>query len=82
MEDARPVMAEFRRATGLPTATNMVATDWRQLTHALSLQSVDKVMKAHALYREHGLGARDDAVAMQYRIPQWRFDPKRPSLVR
>jgi glucarate dehydratase len=34
-------MAEFRRATGLPTATNMVATDWRQLGHALSLQSVD-----------------------------------------
>jgi len=174
----REVMAEFRRATGLPTATNMVATDWRQLTHALSLQSVDipladphfwtlagsvrvaqtcrdwgltwgshsnnhfdvslamfthvaaaapgrvtaidthwiwqdgqrltkeplrirggfvevpqraglgveldmaEVMKAHALYREHGLGARDDAVAMQYLIPQWRFDPKRPSLVR
>jgi glucarate dehydratase len=34
-------MAEFRRATGLPTATNMVATDWRQMVHALSLQSVD-----------------------------------------
>ena len=34
-------MAEFRRATGLPTATNMVATDWRQLAHALALQSVD-----------------------------------------
>jgi glucarate dehydratase len=37
----REVMAEFRRATGLPTATNMIATDWRQFTHALSLQSVD-----------------------------------------
>ena len=37
----REVMAEFRRATGLPTATNMIATDWRQLTHALALQSVD-----------------------------------------
>ncbi len=37
----REVMAEFRRATGLPTATNMIATDWRQLAHALSLQSVD-----------------------------------------
>ena len=37
----REVMAEFRRATGLPTATNMVATDWRQLTPALSLQAVD-----------------------------------------
>jgi glucarate dehydratase len=37
----RETMAEFRRATGLPTATNMVATDWRQLSHALALQSVD-----------------------------------------
>jgi glucarate dehydratase len=32
----REVMAEFRRETGLPTATNMVATDWRQLQHSLS----------------------------------------------
>jgi len=174
----REVMAEFRRATGLPTATNMVATDWRQLTHALSLQSVDipladphfwtmagavrvaqtcrdwgltwgshsnnhfdvslamfthvaaaapgqvtaidthwiwqdgqrltrepllirgglvevprrpglgvdldmdEVEKAHALYRQHGLGARDDAVAMQHLLPGWAFDPKRPCLVR
>ena len=34
-------MAEFRRATGLPTATNMIATDWRQMAHAIQLQSVD-----------------------------------------
>ncbi len=174
----REVMAEFRRATGLPTATNMVATDWRQMAHALALQSVDipladphfwtlagsvrvaqtcrdwgltwgshsnnhfdvslamfthvgaaapgqvtaidthwiwqdgqrltkeplrivgghvqvpkkpglgieldraEVAKAHELYRQHGLGARDDAVAMQYLIPNWTFDPKRPCLVR
>jgi glucarate dehydratase len=174
----REVMAEFRRATGLPTATNMIATDWRQLTHALSLQSVDipladphfwtmagsvrvaqtcrdwgltwgshsnnhfdvslamfthvgaaapgkvtaidthwiwqdgqrltkeplriegghvqvpkkpglgveldmaEVDKAHQLYLQHGLGARDDAVAMQYLIPNWRFDPKRPAMQR
>jgi len=174
----REVMAEFRRATGLPTATNMIATDWRQLSHALALQSVDipladphfwtmagsvrvaqtcrdwgltwgshsnnhfdvslamfthvgaaapgrvtamdthwiwqdgqrltkeplriegglvevpkkpglgveldmvEVEKAHALYREHGLGARDDAMAMQYLIPGWTFDPKRPALDR
>ena len=174
----REVMAEFRRATGLPTATNMIATDWRQMVHALSLQSVDipladphfwtmagsvrvaqtcrdwgltwgshsnnhfdvslamfthvgaaapgkvtamdthwiwqdgqrltkeplriegghvqvpkkpglgveldmaEVEKAHQLYRQHGLGARDDAVAMQYLIPGWRFDPKRPALQR
>jgi glucarate dehydratase len=174
----REVMAEFRRATGLPTATNMVATDWRQLTHALSLQSVDipladphfwtmagsvrvaqtcrdwgltwgshsnnhfdvslamfthvaaaapgqvtaidthwiwqdgqrltreplqivgglvqvpkrpglgieldmaEVEKAHRLYMEHGLGARDDAIAMQYLVPGWKFNPKRPALDR
>jgi glucarate dehydratase len=174
----REVMAEFRRATGLPTATNMVATDWRQLSHALALQSVDipladphfwtmagsvrvaqtcrdwgltwgshsnnhfdvslamfthvaaaapgrvtaidthwiwqdgqrltraplriegglvkvpttpglgvqldmaEVDKAHRLYNEHGLGARDDAVAMQYPIPGWKFNPKRPALDR
>jgi glucarate dehydratase len=174
----REVMAEFRRATGLPTATNMIATDWRQLVHALSLQSVDipladphfwtmagsvrvaqtcrdwgltwgshsnnhfdvslamfthvgaaapgrvtaidthwiwqdgqrltkeplqirggfvelpkkpglgveldmtEVAKAHELYKQHGLGARDDAMAMQYLIPNWKFDPKRPCLVR
>ena len=174
----REVMAEFRRATGLPTATNMVATDWRQLVHSLSLQSVDipladphfwtmagsvrvaqtcrdwgltwgshsnnhfdislamftqvaaaapgkvtaidthwiwqdghgltksplqivaghvqvpttpglgveldmgKVEAAHQLYLQHGLGARDDAVAMQYLIPNWKFDHKRPCLVR
>lgn len=37
----RETMAEFRRATGLPTATNMIATDWRQLGHALQAQSID-----------------------------------------
>jgi len=174
----REVMAEFRRATGVPTATNMIATDWRQLAHALSLHSVDipladphfwtmagavrvaqtcrdwgltwgshsnnhfdvslamfthvgaaapgrvtaidthwiwqdgqritkeplvikdglidvptrpglgveldmaEVAKAHELYKQHGLGARDDSVAMQYLIPNWKFDPKRPALVR
>jgi glucarate dehydratase len=37
----REIMAEFRRATGLPTATNMIATDWREMMHAIQLQSVD-----------------------------------------
>jgi glucarate dehydratase len=174
----REVMAEFRRATGLPTATNMIATDWRQMGHAIQLQSVDipladphfwtmqgsvrvaqmcnewgltwgshsnnhfdislamfthvaaaapgkitaidthwiwqdgqrltreplqivdgrvkvptrpglgvdidmdELEKAHALYQQHGLGARDDAIAMQYLIPNWTFDNKRPCLVR
>jgi glucarate dehydratase len=174
----REVVAEFRRATGLPTATNMIATDWRELAHSLALQSVDipladphfwtmqgsvrvaqvcqtwgltwgshsnnhfdvslamfthvaaaapgkvtaidthwiwqdgqrltrdplqivggqiavpsapglgveldmtEVEKAHQLYLKHGLGARNDAIAMQYLIPGWTFDPKRPCLVR
>jgi len=38
---AREIMAEFRRATRLPTATNMIATDWRQLKHAVQLNAVD-----------------------------------------
>jgi glucarate dehydratase len=42
----------------------------------------DALATAHDLYREHGLGARDDAVAMRYLLPGWRFDPKRPCLVR
>jgi glucarate dehydratase len=37
----REILAEFRRATGLPTATNMVATDWRQLVHAIQLAAID-----------------------------------------
>jgi glucarate dehydratase len=41
-----------------------------------------EVEKAHRLYLDHGLGARDDAVAMQYLIPGWTFNPKRPALDR
>jgi glucarate dehydratase len=174
----REVMAEFRRATGLPTATNMIATDWRQMAHSIQLQSVDipladphfwtmqgsvrvaqlcqmfgltwgshsnnhfdislamfthvaaaapgkvtaidthwiwqdgqrltteplkiehgkiavpakpglgvdidydELEKAHQVYKSMGLGARDDAVAMQFLIPGWTFDNKRPCLVR
>lgn len=174
----REVMAEFRRATGLPTATNMIATDWRELSHTIHLQSVDipladphfwtmqgsvrvaqicqtwgltwgshsnnhfdislamfthvaaaapgkvtaidthwiwqdgqrltkaplqivggevavpkqpglgveldmaEVEKAHQLYLKHGLGARDDATAMQYLIPGWKFNNKMPCMVR
>ena len=174
----REVMAEFKRATGLRTATNMIATDWRQMAHAIRTNAVDipladphfwtmagsvrvaqlchdfgltwgshsnnhfdvslamfthagaaapgeitaldthwiwqdgqglteespvirngavevpdrpglgvhldreKLSAAHELYLEHGLGSRDDAVAMRYLVPGWTFDPKRPSLVR
>lgn len=174
----REVMAEFRRATGLMTATNMVATDWREMAHTIALQAVDipladphfwtmqgsvrvaqlcqtwgltwgshsnnhfdvslamftqvaaaapgkvtaidthwiwqdgqhltknplqivggqialpkkpglgieldmtAVEKAHQLYMQHGLGARDDAIAMQHLIPNWKFNPKMPCMVR
>jgi glucarate dehydratase len=43
---------------------------------------MDRVERAHALYQRVALGARDDAVAMQYLVPGWRFDAKRPCLVR
>jgi glucarate dehydratase len=174
----REVMAEFRRATGMRTATNMVATDWRQMGHTIQLHSVDipladphfwtlrgsvrvaqmcrdwgltwgshsnnhfdvslamfthvaaaapgditaidthwiwqegqrltrdpfriegglltvpdrpglgveldmaQVEVANRLYGQLGLGGRDDATAMQYLVPGWKFDPKRPCLVR
>ncbi|MCB2100086.1 MAG: glucarate dehydratase, partial [Rhodobacterales bacterium] len=174
----RQVMAEFRRATGLPTATNMVATDGPQLADALRLGAVDipladphfwtlqgavrvaqtcrdwgltwgshsnshfdislamfthaaaaapcavtaidthwiwqdgqalttdpprivggqvavpdrpglgvvpdmaRIQAAHDLYNTLDQGARNDAQAMQYLIPGWTFDNKKPCLVR
>jgi glucarate dehydratase len=174
----REILAEFRRATGMPTATNMVATDWRQMGHAVHLHAVDipladphfwtmggsvrvaqmcrdngltwgshsnnhfdislamfthvaaaapgqvtaidthwiwqdgqrltrepleirggvltvpdrpglgveldleKIEEAHALYGKVGSSGRDDAASMQYLVPGWKFDPKRPCLVR
>jgi hypothetical protein len=43
---------------------------------------MDAVMKANQLYQQHGLGARDDAIAMQYLIPGWKFNNKMPCMVR
>jgi glucarate dehydratase len=43
---------------------------------------MQEVEKAHQLYLQEGLGARNDAMAMQYLIPGWSFNPKMPSLVR
>jgi glucarate dehydratase len=173
----REIMAEFRRATGLPTATNMIATNWRELKHAIQLNAIDipladphfwtmqgsirvaqlcrewgltwgshsnnhfdislamfthvaaaapgkvtaidthwiwqdgqrltkeplqiingtltvpdrpglgieidmeQVERAHALYNSMKLGARDDAQAMQFLMPGWKFNPKRPCLL-
>jgi glucarate dehydratase len=174
----RETMAEFRRATGLKTATNMIATNWRELGHAIKADAVDIPLadphfwtmagsvrvaqlcsewgltwgshsnnhfdislamlahvgaaapgditaldthwiwqdgenlttnapvirggelllpegpglgvtldraaldRAHALYLEHGLGARNDAIAMQFLMDGWSFNAKRPALVR
>ena len=173
----REILAEFRRATGLRTATNMVATDWRELKHAVQLNAIDipladphfwtmqgsvrvaqfcrecgltwgshsnnhfdislamfthvaaaapgkitaidthwiwqdgqrltkeplqikdgkltvperpglgieidmeQIARANALYDTMDSGARDDAKAMQFLVPGWRFNPKRPCLV-
>jgi glucarate dehydratase len=38
---SREVMAEFRRATNLRTATNMIATDWQEMSHAVRAGAVD-----------------------------------------
>ena len=63
----REIMAEFRQATGIPTATNMVATDWRQLHHAAQLHAIDILLadphfwtmegsiRAAQFCRDHGL---------------------------
>ena len=37
-------MAEFKMRTGIPTATNMIATDWRQFYHAVCAKSIDIVL--------------------------------------
>ena len=37
---------------------------------------------ANRLYDKVGLSGRDDAASMQFLIPGWKFDPKRPCLLR
>jgi glucarate dehydratase len=43
---------------------------------------MERLETAHALHQKLGLGARDDTAAMQYLVPGWTFQPKRPCLVR
>lgn len=50
----REIMAEFRSATGLPTATNMVATDWRELKHAIQLNAIDIPLADPHFWTMHG----------------------------
>ena len=42
----------------------------------------EQIMKAYKLYVENCLGARDDAIGMQFLVPNWKFDNKRPCMVR
>jgi glucarate dehydratase len=41
-----------------------------------------RIEAAHALYKQVAQGARDDAMAMRYLLPDWTYDPKRPSYAR
>jgi glucarate dehydratase len=51
--------------------------------HGLGIElDMAEIEKAHELYKKHGLGARDDAAAMQSLIPNWTFNPKQPCMVR
>jgi glucarate dehydratase len=43
---------------------------------------MSRIERHHRLYEEQALGARDDSAAMQFLVPGWKFDNKRPCLVR
>jgi len=43
---------------------------------------MERLHRAHELYKSQGLGTRDDAAGMQFLIPGWTFDDKRPCLLR
>lgn len=44
--------------------------------------NMERVLEANALYSKLPSHDRDDAVAMQYLIPGWKYDHKKPCLVR
>lgn len=44
--------------------------------------NMERVDKTRRLYEKLPYHDRNDAVAMKYLIPEWKFDPKRPCLVR
>ena len=43
---------------------------------------MEKVMEANKLYNRLADHDRDDAKAMQYLIPDWKYDCKKPALIR
>lgn len=76
-----------RKKTDLPYEEESDAEcDWYRLRHEKGGLGIeidrDQLMKANKLYIENCLGARDDAKGMQYLIPGWPFDSKRPCMVR
>ncbi|RFZ77911.1 glucarate dehydratase [Lacrimispora amygdalina] len=44
--------------------------------------NMERVMEANGLYNSLSSHDRDDALAMQYLIPGWKYDCKKPALVR
>jgi hypothetical protein len=44
--------------------------------------NMERVMEANRLYNSLPFHDRDDAMAMQYLIPNWKYDHKKPCLVR
>ena len=44
--------------------------------------NMDRVLEANRLYNQLPSHDRNDAEAMQYLIPGWKFDSRRPALVR
>jgi len=43
---------------------------------------MDAILKANALYKKLPYGDRRDDVGMQHLIPGWKFDSKKPCMVR
>nr|WP_039806015.1 hypothetical protein [Azotobacter chroococcum] len=80
----REVMAGFKRATGIPIDTHWIWQEGEVPDRpGLGIEpDMPRIMAAHELYKKVATGARDDAMAMQYLIPGWRYAPKRPSLAR
>jgi glucarate dehydratase len=43
---------------------------------------MERIEHAHQLYKKIGIGNRDDRRAMEFLVPGWKFNPKRPCLVK
>ena len=76
-----PALARHLQTLGLERAPFPPTPDAAAWFQTARLEA-ERVEAAHCLYQEKALGARDDAAAMQYLIPNWKFDNKRPCLVR